>query len=373
MNLGDDILMVACGSILKNILPSATVGALCRDNSYLHRLAPGLTPLPMGGPLSRCSLMVLGGGTQFYSFPNTQQGGKIPWLRRKLRFAPLLRGVLTRGRKLVWSGGELASRMAALGVGTGPFVLGSREEHGARGLLELMDFIAVRDQASLSICQDWGLARVMLGADLAFLPELWLTACRRAAVLPEVGTKGRVAIVVRDWPHTNEGASYGAPLLEVVTTMRAKGLEATFILFCERSDQRWARTLESRGERYISWDPEACSISDFVFQLSEYDALITTRYHGAVIAALAGRPAICVGLEPKLELVADLVSNRVLLWRYPFRAAECLALVDRLYASYPEFAKLATAAAAEQKQVASRMVDAFRMAITSAGLTQRAN
>ena len=136
-------------------------------------------------------------------------------------------------------------------------------------------------------------------------PGLWNVDDHELRV--NCNTKGeirKVVVIPRDWPHTTLGDSYTDSLFQVVRELRNAGKKVEFIFFA--NDIEWTRRLKDKNERFIAWNPEKFTIFEFIKMLSDYDAFITARYHGAVFASILKKPVVCIEVEQKLRLVADL-------------------------------------------------------------------
>jgi polysaccharide pyruvyl transferase WcaK-like protein len=360
-NLGDDALAVAACHVVGRRFPLDAIALTCRDSSYIDLLVPGVVPVDRAFAGARAELLVFGGGTQFYSFPLTARGRRVPpsgsgaWLAWQ---ASRIREWCSR--RLPGQANHFG-HACALGVGVGPFVPGSSKERAARRALRSMEFVAVRDAVSLAQCESWNVRSPLLRTDLCFLPGLW---ARRDAPAPDAGSKS-IGVVVRDWPHDTVGSQYMAPLRSAVRALRADGLNVTYILF-STDDVEWRRTLSGDGEDVLSWDPRTSTIEAFLSRLAAFDALISARYHGVVFATLLAKPVICIEIEQKLRAAATALADNCVLWPQPFRESALLALSrDMLLGSYGRLAAGATRAAQEHGRLAELMAGEFLRYATS--------
>ena len=130
-------------------------------------------------------------------------------------------------------------------------------------------------------------------------------------------------------------------------------------MFAGSNDAEWITWLTSRNIPYISWNPDTDTFSGFVRRLAEYDIFITARFHGALFATLLGKPSICIGVEEKLELFADLLDQGGRLWRHPFEPDACLEAVDNLRLSYARATAVLKNVAETQGRLANKMVADF--------------
>jgi len=350
-NLGDDALMVASFETLRKIFEPEEIGFICDEKPYLYNLVP---EIHIASPESdvHADFMVYGGGTQFYSFPLSRS--RIRW-RSACNPIKVSRHIKRKLFAQAEPQREQIRARAAIGIGLGPFVPRSKERTVTERLFQQMDYIAVRDRASLDTCRAWGLLHAVLRSDLCFVPNLWgeLPASKTLLNYNPL----RIGIIVRDWPHSKEGAAYIPRLLEMVRKMRSNQFSFTFVSFCKPADPLWLRILEEQPEPRVIWDPERFTIVDFLRELAKFDCLLSARYHGVVFGALLEKPVISIEVEPKLRLVSELLFNENdYLWKRPFRVDECSRLIEGAYQKYTEeTATLTKCAVREQGALAELM------------------
>ncbi|MGE3803667.1 MAG: polysaccharide pyruvyl transferase family protein [Gemmataceae bacterium] len=325
-NFGDDAMMAVLGGLLRRVAPEARLVFVCEENSYVRRLVPNADIVQRSREAEIApDLLLYGGGTQFFSFPLTTSRGQSKAVRRlRLSLRPHLavRAMLGRYHRP-------KPHIAALGIGLGPFLGDPRERQATLDLFRRMEFVSVRDPDSLRLCQEWGVKSAYYHTDLCYLPGSW-EAARRV----NRGTVSRIGVIVRDWPHTIEGDSHREPLLEAVGELRRLGKQVTFVLFTHGRDRVWSERLRERSEAVVEWQPERSSISAFVESLTQFDLLVTSRFHGAVFGSLIGIPVVCIGIEPKLEFASRLLGAGARLWQHPFPPRQCVAAVLDLESSY---------------------------------------
>ncbi len=350
-NLGDDALMVACFELLSQLYPpKAITFRSTKLVPYLHRLVPNAHMVETETQFDSVGLQVYGGGTQHFTFPLTVQRNSPAF--KPFPIAPPPAGWHFFQRKQKQST-PLIARRAAIGIGLGPF---DREEDqaGPRQLFQQFGYIAVRDAASLEICRQWGLTHAVLRSDLCFLTELWGELPQ--AHQPHPQSPFHLGVIVRDWPHSVEGATYREPLQQVVADLRRNDIQVTYVLF--QKGEAWETELTERGEMVEVWDPNLDTIPRFLSRLAQFDCLLTARYHGAVFGALLGKPIICIEIEPKLSLAAELLAGHHL-WRQPFLPEACLAQIYDILHNYKQAQTLLLQAASNQRRLANKMKQEF--------------
>ena len=367
-NFGDDALMFAAYEICKRIFDSESLVFVCRNSDYIQKIIPGAKVVQLDSrDVKDAHIMVFGGGTQFCSFHPTAIRGIRALYRR---IAHNVRRPIALGNKLfrkIMEASSLtySSRVAAIGIGLGPFVENCKHMRRTKELFTRMDYVAVRDRYSYDLCKQWRLHNVSLRADLCYFPDLWNVD---APELNRANTKGeirKIGVILRDWPHTVEGDSYAIPVFQVVHELRTAGKKVEFISFASRSDIKWAKRLKDKDEQFKAWNPDKCTISEFMELLSGYDAFITARYHGAIFASILRKPVVCIEVEQKLRLVSGLFGVGTRLWTYPFSASECLRHISDLEGDYSIAVQCLARSVKEQGFLVEKMIDEYRQFVTA--------
>jgi polysaccharide pyruvyl transferase WcaK-like protein len=366
-NFGDDALMVAVYEITKRLFDTESVIFICRDANYISKILPVAKVAQQDNMIAKpADVLVYGGGTQFCSFSLAAKRGILSLFGR---IARNVRRPFQLGLKVLYKMTETIvtapnQRVIAIGIGLGPFNENCRSMRNTKELFSCMEYIAVRDIYSYELCMEWGCNNVSLRSDLCYLPSLWNTCMSNMQLGNKKDKIRRIGVIIRDWSHTNEGDSYAAPLFQVVEELRSIGKEVNFISFANRYDSNWDSRLRDRNEQSISWDPEKYSISEFLELLSNFDAFITVRYHGAVFASILGKPVVCIEVEQKLRLVSDLFGAGARLWTYPFSASECLRHISDLEDDYSVAVECLVRVVKEQGSLVEKMIDEYRQFAT---------
>jgi len=307
-NFGDDALLVAVQLLLSK--HSNRVVYDCECLAYTHDVASGLMVADQSSLFSS-DYIVYGGGTQFFSFKSsataevTQPSVASRFL--KLIFDPgrLVASVKARCRARK----ESELKRLAIGIGYGPFEDDLEEKKAAMDLAESMDFTWVRDDASEVFCREAGLDNYVRGADLCFSSE-FLNYFRSDSplILPaNYSRPKKLGIIFRDWSHADISTSY-ATCMRVAQRCRALGWEVDFYVF-SKGDKLTLKYLEESGEQPNVWDAATTSITEYSNQLASCDSILTQRFHGAVFAILLNIPFTVITLDPKLEMVGDLLGD----------------------------------------------------------------
>lgn len=362
-NFGDDALMIAVYEITKRVFDSESIiKFVCQDVNYISKILPVVNSVSHDPNFAKSAdVLVYGGGTQFYSFPLTVDNRRMfalySRIARNVRRPFQL--VQNLQQKMIVSN----QRVIAIGIGLGPFIENCRIMRIAKKLFSCMEYIAVRDIYSYELCMEWGCNNVTIRSDLCYLPGLWNTSVSNLQLGNKRDQVRRIGIIVRDWPHTNEGDSYMTSLFQVVKELRSGGKEVEFVLFRNRNDSIWGKRLRDMNERHIYWEPEKCSISEFLVLLSNFDVFITARYHGAIFSSILGKPVVCIEVEQKLRLVSDLFGEGARLWTYPFSTSDCLRHISDLEFDYLGAVECLARVVKEQSSLVERLIVEYQQLV----------
>lgn len=356
-NFGDDALMYVVGNIAKKICDEDDLIFICnRTLPYVNVIFPKSTFITRVSRNMRADVLIYGGGTQFFSFPLTATTTRISKRLFENIFAPLdgVKKLINRVRYK--SEVRMSSKMVALGVGVGPFVDGSLQQRQAYNLFKLLDSLSVRDSSSLEYCSEWGLTNVSLSSDLCFMTEYFRPMIDERAnsnVIKKIG------VIVRDWVHTDEGSKYIDRLPLLANKLRLLGYEVIFVSFQDIGDMAVIEKLRFHNEEIVRWDVSKDTIKDFVNKLNDFDAFFSARYHGAVFSAILGKPVVCIEVEQKLKLIADLLDEGAKCWSYPFNIDDAVMSLTELVDNVRHAKTSLRSAVDEQELLAKEMVDDF--------------
>lgn len=317
-NFGDDILMISFINSIREIAPQSTIAisAVRNDGTYLPNFAKGIDILDRNLPASvKCRVLIYGGGTQWYSFPNTTEAPNDD----EFRPIDIIKNVIDSGKRMIGRKPAepqmlIPNVQLAMGIGIGPFMAG-KEKRTFRELRKC-SYIGVRDPISLKWCNEHKLKQAHLRADICYAAEYWKPS---GIYKSHLKRKPIIGIIPRDWIHTNEGAEYLIPLVKVGKELKGKGYDVRYLVFSKLREINTMNLLNNEQENYSVWDPkELSNIGEFTNEIAECDLVISARYHGIVAAATLGIPAIAIEVEPKLVLVSRVLSPGCDLWNQPF-------------------------------------------------------
>lgn len=272
-NCGDDAVSLAAAAICRR-LGFEEVALLGPDG-----------PLD---PIERAGLVVLGGGGLLYDDDIVNAANYTA----PLRFAATC-GV----------------PFAALGVGT----QGIRTPFGRAAFHDALSgaaLIAARDPTDLAVLRDrCGLGQVEAGADLAFaLPDLephWFTEAPRP---PRTRPLALLSLgYSRETP-----ALQGEPLLRNVLAMAHSLGETHDLLLAQHSTDDavvYAEAARILGIRHVNLAELGVPMA--IATYASADLVVTSRYHGAIFAALTGTPVatVCDGQTKLGRLVKQVLPS----------------------------------------------------------------
>jgi len=370
-NFGDDALMIAVHEITNRMFNPDHFLFVCTNADYISKMIPGAKVALKNSPeVKSAEVFVYGGGTQFFSFPLTNQSGSVSLI---VRLARNLVNPLQLWQKVFnkMSTQEISTtkqEVVALGVGLGPFNENCGRIQNIKAHFTRMKYVAVRDMSSYSLCTEWGCEKLSLRSDLCYLPGLWGNYLSKNQPEKKDNNIEKVGIVVRDWPHTKEGDSYADSLFSVVDELRSSGKEVNFISFDNEHVGDWPDRLRKRNEKTIRWNPDKDSIENFLEMLSSYDAFITSRFHGAIFASILSKPVVCIEIEQKLRFVSELFAEGARLWSYPFNTSECLKHIDDLDVDYFTATESLKLVVEEQGILVEKMINEYHEIVSADSL-----
>ncbi|NAZ74012.1 hypothetical protein GTQ99_01015 [Kineococcus sp. T13] len=188
-----------------------------------------------------------------------------------------------------------------------------------RPVLETADLVLLRDERSLQHVVEIGAdpARCRVVPDVVFaLARPELLAAERA----EGAGPPRLAVSVRDWAFFRDKdrergmADYAEALRAAVTSaVRERGAEVTFVSTCQgrpeyvRDDSefalRVAEGLPDDVREHVVVDRAAHHPEELIDLLGTFDAMLSTRLHGAISAVCTGVPTLTIAYEYKTSEV----------------------------------------------------------------------
>lgn len=293
-NFGDDALMMFVCKMIGDRYPDADIFLDCKKDDYVKSLCDVEF---WSSDISRVDYLVYGGGTLYYDFPKT-----LLSFLRKLMGSVFRPWIIARwfSVRFYKSDSIEFKRKVMLGVGFGPFHDPNGEKAGwARKAISETDYVVARDSASLAFSQEVN-ARSLLGADICYMdyPEVDAFENRSKEIKS-------IAIIIRDWNNNNEGDGHHLRFEVICRKLEEKGFSVHFLIFSPLSDVKVKNYLNSIGANFTLWDPEYYSAIEFLKLMSDFDLIISSRFHGLVFATRLAIPSVSIAIEPKLVLANE--------------------------------------------------------------------
>jgi len=308
-NFGDDALMLFLYKwSLNNNLDINFIG---RDSSYVYNLiSKEKYILKTKSHRYHFEKLILGGGTQFFSFDKTPKKEN----KFKLFFSNphefFLKLKYFIEKKFIYKQLNY-DEIFSVGIGLGPFVSNSKQEILASEQILLMKGLYVRDNYSFNYAKSIN-ANSFLGTDICFLPDIY-NFKKYQKISNEIK---RIGIIVRDWNYSEVGGSYLKEVLKYTKKLSEDGYEIEFI--CFKDEPNSEKEIIDLGFKIVKWNPLEKELEDFVQVLSTFDLFISARFHGIIFGALLNIPSIAIEVEPKLRVTKELLKEGVEIWEQPF-------------------------------------------------------
>ena len=344
-NFGDDALMLFIYQwALNNNLDVHFIG---RQHPYIYKLIPEEKYIfKEKWHKYYFDTLILGGGTQFFSFQKSLKGDNKfnLFFLNPVQFFRKLIGYVEK--KFIYKPINY-NELYALGIGLGPFIKNSRQEALAMTQIPRMKGLFVRDHYSYSFANPLN-SNAFKGTDICFLSGLY----DFSEFTNSSKTINKIGIIVRDWNYSEEGNRYLENLLKQTKQISNATYEVVFILF--KDEVECEKQINLSGYDILKWNPNHYKLEDFIKELSIFDLFISARFHGVIFGALLGIPSISIEIEPKLRVTKELLNNGVFIWEQPFNS-DLLELIEGI--NYQETVKSLNKAVEQQKLVAKDMFE----------------
>lgn len=309
-DLGDDLVMLAIYGVLRRMYSPDRIFVQTVGGGYINALVReevwhGETPP------EDVSVVVLASGGLASSDSTTD------WMATAQQMVLRHLGVETiETWRRLWGDKQKSDSLKhiAFGVGLGPYVRGSRQELDTAIKLSRYALVVVRDPHSMELCRRWRLPGMLMNAtDPVFLTQYWQSFNANPERPPRY-----VGVVVRDWLFSEGEQDYLEILLGIVQRLRESSVYVRYVSFDPYRDQEVLGRLH--GEDVLCWWPDEMDLDDFVWEFAAFDVVLTGRAHGAILAACLGVPPVCMGFDPALKPIAEML--RCPIWDVPYDEAE---------------------------------------------------
>jgi polysaccharide pyruvyl transferase WcaK-like protein len=315
-NFGDDILMITTYRIIKEVFPEAEilVGSESKNPDYIHTYLEGVKIVNSTANLE-VDWIIHGGGGVFFDFTN--HSTKYIFLNQFIEFIGYrtYRNLYQTFRKLRGHGIVNQKGRVGFGIGVGTYTPSSNRFFSDILALSSFDILFVRDDASVLNAKKYiSSESIYKSSDLAFLFHHWMPAQIKKTAEP-----ASIGFILRDWAFN----SHVAVVLEVAKTLQAQGHRVRFFALDEDSDAKFIQSANAISPVYC-WKPTEMTVAGFLSELSACKLIISSRAHGAIVAACLGIPVCCVCIEPKLHQIAAMLNTSARPIREPFTTENIL-------------------------------------------------
>ncbi|TGE79856.1 hypothetical protein C7Y70_15215 [Pseudoalteromonas sp. KS88] len=281
-NFGDDALLDVIYTKLLSKYSEQDIAIWGSNNVYLSSWYPQ-SKIIIKKDLykTQCDTLIYGGGTQFYDFGKGRSSKQLVGLLTNpaYTFNKLVNKLLGKGKKPVEFNRELY-----LAVGMGPFLPDSVIKKNVLQKMKRSDFVSLRDDKSMAFAEQ---------ANVTALKTVDI--CLSKTLQEGKKDNGRIAVVLRDWEHTESEYTI-EHLYDKLKHLDLANVD--FITFGK--DQKLKQFIKERNLNLYEWDPYKMTIDDFLNVFGRYELIYSSRYHGVIYSVLLGIPVIALPIEPKL-------------------------------------------------------------------------
>jgi polysaccharide pyruvyl transferase CsaB len=265
---------------LLQVLPRESVCALSGDPAFTEvtygiRALPRMEIRTVRRAVRESDALILGGGSLLQDATS---------LRSLLYYLALIRwGLRAHGRVLL------------VGQGIGPL----RRRIGRRltaRLLRRVPFLSVRDADSARLLESLGVAGATVDADLT-----WALAPQPAHMALAADARW-VGLAPRCW----QDAPVQQAFADLCRRLHADGYRALLIPMQESQDRALCEAIAAETGAHTLPPPQRPA--QLLGTIAQLEAMIAMRLHGAIFAASAGVPVLCVSYDPKVDALAEQIE-----------------------------------------------------------------
>ncbi|HAP32069.1 MAG TPA: polysaccharide pyruvyl transferase CsaB [Firmicutes bacterium] len=298
-NVGDEAILEATLRLIRRYRPELEVVVLSGDPEHTRR-SYGVAAVYRGNlpavvrTMRQAALLVSGGGGLLQDVTGWRS---VPYYLGMIKLAKLL-GV----------------RVAVFAQGIGPL---KRPLHRrlVQQVLSRVDWISVRDPASLNLLKELGVLRaVELAADPVFTLEppglSEVERCRREYGLRREGGKPLVGISLRRLPGGNDGAAF----IELARAAclfleQQKGARLLFLPFQTKEDLEAGRAVFSGLSPGHIIIEKNMPPQEMLSLIAGLDLILAMRLHALIFAAVCGVPFVGLPYDPKVNAFLRLMGE----------------------------------------------------------------
>ncbi len=300
-NTGDEAILEATLALLRRYRPDLELLVLSADPAHTQRCfgVRAVSRTDIGAivrSLRQADLLISGGG------------GLLQDLTGR-RSVPYYLGVMELARCL-------GTRVAVFAQGISPLKYALNRRLVKR-VLSRVDWLSVRDPASLALLRELGVTReIVLAPDPVFTLQPpgpgEIAACRRKYGLGEKeGQRPLVGVSLRPLPGAANGASLYRLAREACLYLeREKGAKLLFLPFQQREDLEPGRSLLADlgpGHRVFT---EKLKPREMLCLIGGLDLLVGMRLHSLIFAAVCGVPFVGLPYDQKVKAFFEIMGGK---------------------------------------------------------------
>ncbi|GAB2989229.1 hypothetical protein GCM10027284_02190 [Cyclobacterium sediminis] len=306
-NIGDDLLLeIVIEALNIQGFNNSNIVVTAKNSNYMTNKFSNIKVIsPARSRFVNSHYLILGGGTQFFSFK------KVP-VNKKNKFGIYFNiiindfGIIFDFLKSKFSK-KLDSKKIALGIGLGPFH-NENKENKVKSELASFSQVLCRDKQSLYYCEKWGVKSELI-ADMC-LSDLFRKRYPYHHFLNQ-NKKKVLGIVLRDWIQNDSGNIINNQIFEIISEFSE--FEVKLFVFSKIKDKELISHIRTNNivneDNFYIWDPDSDDFSNYLNKINLCDFIITSRYHAAIFALNFNIPTICLAIDPKLKFLSQEVNG----------------------------------------------------------------
>lgn len=308
-NLGDDVLLVCMVNIIKEVVHPSNIYVGVENVTLAKKLNLGVNILHYKVPL-KVDVVIYGGGGQFFSFKNSKKAyEKDSFFARLTYFISQNRNPYYALKRLIYSKDPTVVEnllktkyVASYSIGIGPFETKGKGFQRLTKFASVAEFVSLRDSKSLSLFKNFFPENKLpiLTTDPSFNSNDWY--------IEQIHNMSDdiydYTYIIREWPYSEIGRTMIANMITSCRNKQKEGFKVRLISLFNEYDKK---IIDANNDvEWLVYDLNNLGMNDFLYELvnnSKY--IISARAHGVWLPAILGKPVLSIGIENKLEQVAN--------------------------------------------------------------------
>lgn len=297
-NFGDDLLMYITAKCVQEKLPEVKLDILSFSNhsNYIKVLVPSARIVK--NTTARYDIIIHGGGGVFFDYSS---GNSIRLIMNSIarvigysRMGLIIKNI----RRIRGIGQGQTNTRVGLSLGIGTYPNNSRKLLGDLVVLTDFSYLSLRDKKSVNnfklLCHK---PKPTLSTDLAFASRYWYENN------PDLKKEVEFGICLR----TGENDVFNEEIIQLFSSSQ---YSVRYFVMDKTGDKLLIDLLHKHGCDVIVWDPSEFSILYFAQKIAACVNFISSRAHGAIVAAICGIKPSIIEIEPKLATVNQMLNNQ---------------------------------------------------------------